>query len=214
MDWLFSDRSEAGFRLAQVLHRMQLPAPVVLALPRGGVPVAIPVAQVLGAPLDLMLVRKIGAPIQPEVAVAAVGNNAGAIIEINDRMMTDTGTPAAYVYAQVSTELLEIERRRLLYLNNRPALPVQHRTAILVDDGMATGTTVRAALRVLRDRRPQRIVLALPVAPASELAGVKPLVDDVVCLAALDDFGAVGMYYRHFDQVSDEEVVAMMKPFL
>ncbi len=167
----FADRATAGRALAAQLLRLHLPAPiVVLALPRGGVPVAAEVARALGAPLDLLLVRKIGVPWQRELAVAAVVEGDPPQIVVEEDVQRSAGVDAQYIEAQAASELREIARRRQAYLRGRAAVDVGGRTAIVVDDGIATGTTVRAALRALRRRHPARLVLAVPVAPADTRA--------------------------------------------
>lgn len=208
---LFDDRIDAGRQLAQALQRLKLRDPVVVALPRGGVPVAAEVARALHAPLDLQLVRKIGAPGQPELAIAAVADGAVPTLEIDDSTLAYSGSSVEHVQREVPAQLKEIDRRRQLYLKGRAPLPVQGRTVVLVDDGIATGTSVRAALAALRHRHPARLVLAVPVAPAEEVARLRSEVDDLVCLLEPTSFWAVGAHYRHFDQTSDEEVVALME---
>ncbi|MEW6703664.1 MAG: phosphoribosyltransferase family protein [Pseudomonadota bacterium] len=210
---VFEDRADAGRQLAARLRQLQLDEPVVLALPRGGVPVAAEVARALKAPLDLLLVRKIGAPAQPELAVAAVADGGEPALEIDEETLALSGTPRDYVHHEVPRQLREIERRRRLYLGARVPLELQGRTAVLVDDGIATGTTVRAAITALRWRKPARIVLAVPVAPAEELPRLRGEVDELVCLSAPEFFGAVGSHYRDFAQTSDEEVMALMHEF-
>ena len=207
----FADRADAGRRLADALRPLLLVDPVVLALPRGGVPVAAEVARALGAPLDLLLVRKIGAPGQPELAVAAVADAPEPVLELDDETLAMSGADLRYVQAQVPAQRAEIERRRGLYLQGRAPLPLAGRTAVLVDDGIATGTTVRAALRALRQRRPARLVLAVPVAPPSEVLRLRGQVDELVCLLQPAWFGAVGAFYRDFDQTRDDEVIALMR---
>jgi len=211
MELLFDDRADAGRRLAEALRRMSLPDPVVLALPRGGVPVAAEVARALAAPLDLILVRKIGAPGWPELAIAAVADGPEPAVEFDPRTLAVSGCSASYVWQQVPEHLKEIERRRALYMRGRPPLALAGKTALLVDDGIATGTTMRAAIRSVRYRLPARIVIAVPVAPAEEIARLRHEVDDVVCLSQPEAFGAVGEHYRHFGQTSDDEVVACME---
>ncbi|HEX5687390.1 MAG TPA: phosphoribosyltransferase family protein [Ideonella sp.] len=211
MEWLFEDRVDAGRRLARALLQRGIADPVVLALPRGGVPVAAEVAKALKAPLDLLLVRKIGAPDQPELAVAAVADGAEPALAIDEQTLALCGTSLEYVTGELPAHIKEIERRRALYLKGRPPVPVDGKTVVLVDDGIATGTTVRAAIRALRQRHPARVVLAVPVAPATEVQALRAEVDDLVCLETLDWFGAVGAHYRHFGQTSDEEVVALLK---
>jgi putative phosphoribosyl transferase len=202
----FKDRATAGAGLASRLIAMDVSQPVVLALPRGGVPVARQVADALHAPLDLVLVRKIGVPWQPELAAAAVVDGEEANVVLNEEVMGLTEIGMDQIQARANEELLEIERRRTVYLGDRAPVPLEGRTAILVDDGIATGTTVRAAVVALRRRNPSRIVLAVPVAAAETLAALRGLVDDIVCLATPEPFGAIGYYYRDFHQLSDKEV--------
>ena len=207
MNDVFADRSAAGRQLAHALAQRKLPDPVVLALPRGGVPVAVAVALALHAPLDLLIVRKIGAPGNPELAVGAIADGAEAAV-VDRESLALTGTPQAYVDRQAKAERQEIARRRALYLQGRPPLPVKGRTAIVVDDGLATGSTARAAVRALRERKPARVVLAVPVAPSAAVAELLPEVDELVCLCTPEFFGAVGAHYADFRQVQDEEVIA------
>jgi putative phosphoribosyl transferase len=201
---MFRDRTDAGRQLAQVLAAKSLPDPVVLALPRGGVPVASEVARVLKAPLDLLLVRKIGAPFQRELAVAAVAE--GGALAINEDVLDAVGVDRGYVERQAQAEVNEIARRRTLYVGSRAAVPVEGRSAIVIDDGIATGATMRAALRLLHERKPARIVLAVPVAPPDCIESMRALVDDLVCLQTPPHFHAVGAHYVEFDQVDDETV--------
>ena len=207
----FADRSEAGRQLAQRLAAMNLAKPVVLALPRGGVPVGAQIARVLGAPLDLLLVRKIGVPWQPELAVAAVIDGERPDVVIDETIQREAGIPTEYIDKQASQQLEEIERRRRLYLGERPAVRVEGCTAIVVDDGIATGTSMRAALRALRRRTPARLVLAVPVAPPETLARLRAEVDDIVCLAQPTPFMAIGPYYEDFHQLADSEVTSTMR---
>ncbi len=196
-----------GARLAA----LQLADPVVLALPRGGVPVALEVARALDAPLDLLLVRKIGVPWQPELAVAAVMDGAEPVVVVERHIQAETGVKQEYIEQRAKEELAEIERRRRTYLADRTPVPVAGRTAIVVDDGIATGTTMRAALKGLRRRNPARLVLAVPVAPPDTINELRQEVDDVVCLAQPSFFGAIGYFYRDFHQLSDDEVITLMR---
>jgi putative phosphoribosyl transferase len=207
---MFMDRADAGRQLAQALMPLGLQDPVVLALPRGGVPVAAEVARRLRAPMDLLLVRKIGATMQPELAVGAVADADEPVIEIDDETMGATGDTPERIRREAAAQLVEIQRRRALYLQGRALLDVQRRPVVLVDDGIATGTTVRAAIRALRRRGPARVVLAVPVAPASEVERLRAEVDDLVCLQSPSRFGAVGQYYADFSQTTDDEVRALM----
>jgi len=207
----FSDRSAAGRLLGERLRALHLRAPlVVLALPRGGVPVGAAVAQALQAPLDLLLVRKIGAPWQPELALAAVVEGDPPDIVIDEDVQRGIGAHSEYIDAQAKLQLREIARQRQAYLSGRPAVPVQGSTVIVVDDGIATGTTVRAALKALRRRRPAALVLAVPVAPGDTLEQLRGEVDQVVCLDTPFPFFAVGEHYVRFHQVEDDEVVAAL----
>lgn len=208
---MFLDRAEAGRRLADALLKRADPDPVVLALPRGGVPVAAEVARVLKAPLDLVMVRKIGVPHQPELAVGAVVNGDRPEIVVNDDVARFTGLTRAEVEAMAVPQLDEIRRRRALYLAGRAAVPLAGRTAIVVDDGVATGATMRAALRAVRRQGPALVVLAVPVASKEALAGLGEEADAVVCLEVPDPFFAVGVHYSHFGQTGDDEVVALLR---
>ncbi len=210
--WLFASREDAGRQLGDRLRAMSVIDPLVMALPRGGVPVAVEVAEALQAPLDLVLVRKIGVPWQPELAAAAVVDGERPDLVLNGPVMAAAGLRDRDVEVLMRDHLVEIERRRRMYLGGRAPKAVVGRTVIVVDDGIATGTTVRAALTALRRRNPKRLVLAVPVAPEHTIAELTPLVDDVVCLARPRDFWAVGAYYADFHQVEDEEVVAAMSP--
>jgi len=213
MRQLFSDRGQAGRALAQELAKLQLPAPVVLALPRGGVPVAAEIARELGAPLDLLLVRKIGVPWQPELAVAAIVDGQDQELVIDEDTRAASGVSRSYIETQAKEQMREIERRRHLYLGDRAPIPVSKRTAIVVDDGIATGTSMRAALKALRRREPAELVLAVPVAPPDTIATLRREVDRVVCLAEPDPFYAVGVHYADFHQIEDEEVLAILASF-
>ena len=207
----FKNRDQAGRALAARLADEHLPGPiVVLALPRGGVPVAVPVSERLNAPLDLLLVRKIGAPWQSELAVAAVVDGGQPEIVIDEETSAATGASRAYIDAQAQIEWREIERRRALYLRGRTPLPVRGATVIVVDDGIATGTTVRAALKALRRRGAARLVLAVPVAPHDTLTQLRREVDSIICLAEPSPFRAIGLHYEEFNQLSDEEVMAAL----
>ncbi len=205
----FVDRREAGRLLGQRLAGMALTSPVVvLALPRGGVPVGAEVARALGAPLDLLLVRKIGVPWQRELALAAVVDGDEPQVVVDDEVQRASGVERAYIDAEAVRELREIERRRRVYLHGRAPLSLAGATAVVVDDGIATGTSVRAALKALRQRFPARLVLAVPVAPADTLLALRPEVDDLVCLAQPEPFHAIGLHYEDFHQLDDAEVLA------
>jgi putative phosphoribosyl transferase len=212
MSRAFADRAEAGRALAKRLADERFEGPVVvLALPRGGVPIGAEVARVLGAPLDLLLVRKIGAPWQPELAVAAVVDGERPEIVIDEETCASTGVDRDYIDAQAKRELSEIERRRSVYLQGRSPLSVHGATAILVDDGLATGTTARAALKALRRRQPAHLVLAVPVAPCEAVAALRGEVDQLICLVQPSPFHAIGLHYLDFHQVNDDEVLAALR---
>jgi putative phosphoribosyl transferase len=207
----FATRGEAGRALARRLLAAAFTPPlVVLALPRGGVPVAAEVARALGAPLDLLLVRKIGAPWQPELAVAALVDGDPPDIVVDEETSRLTGVDRTYIEEQAAHEMHEIERRRAVYLRGRTPVPVAGATVIVIDDGVATGTTIRAAMKALRRRHPARLVLAVPVAPADTVAALRGEADEVICLAQPEPFHAIGLHYGDFHQVSDAEVLAAL----
>lgn len=207
----FANRSAAGRVLAQAVAALEIPGePVVLALPRGGVPVAVEVARALRAPLDLVFVRKIGAPGQPELAAAAVVDGSAPEVVVNENVVAFAGVTEAYLEAAAEAELREIERRRVLYLKGSQRPPLEGRTLIVIDDGVATGASIRAALLALRRKRPATLILAVPVAPADTLELLRREADQVICLATPSPFYAIGAYYRDFHQVSDSEVIALM----
>lgn len=208
----FRDRREAGRALGARLVRMNLIDPVVLALPRGGVPVAEEIAGALRAPLDLIFVRKIGVPGHPEYAAAAFVDGERGEIVANPGALSLPGVSQEYLDAQAARSRAEIERRRGRYLPaGFRAPPVAGKTVVLVDDGIATGASIRAALVALARYAPARTVVAVPVAPSDVARRLARAVDDVVCLLAVDDFEAVGAFYDDFRQVSDDEVVAIMQ---
>ena len=212
---MFSNRKEAGERLAGELARLfadepGLAPPVVLALPRGGLPIGFEIARRLDAPLDLVLVRKIGAPMQPELAAGAIVDGETPELVLNEEVVRHAGLGEAEIEAAKSRELAEIERRREFYLGGREPLPVAGRTAIVVDDGIATGATMRAAVRAMRRRGPDCLVLAVPVAARDTIASFKGEVDRVVCLEAPAMFWAVGAYYSDFRQTTDDEVKRLL----
>lgn len=183
---------------------------MVFALPRGGVPVAAPIAEMLGAPLDLVLARKIGAPFQPELAMGAVANGGSHVVVRNEDVIATAGVDEAQFDAACRRELEEIERRRRRYLGTRRPSEVAGRVAIVVDDGVATGATMRAALRAIRARQPAALVLAVPVAPPDTLDALKAEVDETVCLEVHAAFGAIGYFYADFHQLDDDEVIAIL----
>ena len=206
----FSDRTDAGRKLAVALAQYKDAAPVVLALPRGGVPVAAEVASALSAPLDLVLVRKIGVPSQPELAMGAVVDGPEPVTVRKEDVIGLAGVSAAEFAAVRDQELAEIRRRRTLYFGDRPHPDLAGRCAIVIDDGIATGATVRAALRAVRARGPKRLVLAVPVAATDTLATLNAEADAIVCLEDHRWLGAIGFFYSDFRQISDDEVIAAL----
>jgi len=207
---LFRDRQDAGRRLAAALKDFKGRNCVVLALPRGGVPVAAEIACELNAPMELLLVRKIGAPHQPELAIGSVIDGEAPIIVRDDRLMWLTGTGSRQFDQICAREITEIERQRNLYIGKRSPTTVGGRIAIVVDDGLATGNTMRVALQAVRQRKPEMLVMAVPVAPAGTLEKFRGDADHIVCLETPVPFGAVGQFYDDFSPVSDEEVIDLM----
>jgi len=206
----FRNRAEAGRRLAERLASFRSRDPAVLALPRGGVPVAYEIAKALQAPLDLVLVRKIGAPGHAEFGLGAVVDGAHPQVVLNEEVVAQLDVPPAYIEAETERQLQEIERRRARYLHGRRPIDVEGRTTIVVDDGIATGGTVRAALQGLARARPAHLALAVPVAPADTIEQLRSQADEIVCLLTPEPFYAVGMHYQDFTQTSDAEVIALL----
>jgi putative phosphoribosyl transferase len=208
---VFCDRAEAGRRLAERLLSLKATDPVVFALPRGGVPVAVPIAKVLEAPLDILLVRKIGAPGQPELALGAVVEGKPPQTVMNSEIIRALGLASGYVEQEVARQLQEIERRRRLWAGRYSPTVPHGRTIILVDDGIATGATVRSALLALQLAGAARRVLAVPVAPRGVATALRSLCDDVVCLTEPPLLGSVGAFYNDFRQLADEEVISLLE---
>lgn len=206
----FRDRIDAGRRLARALLHLKEARPIVLGLPRGGVPVAFEVAAALAAPLDVVLVRKIGAPGQPELGLGAVVDGAEPQIVLNEELVQLVRPGRAYLEAEERRQLAEIERRRALYRPDGAPLSLAGRTAIVVDDGIATGGTMKAVLLALKSAGVYRVALAVPVAPPDTLQELAPLADEVVCLMSPEPFYSVGSHYRDFAQTTDEEVIHLL----
>jgi putative phosphoribosyl transferase len=209
----FRSRTEAGQKLAAALAGYRNQDPVILALPRGGVPVAAEVASALNAPLDLILVRKVGVPFEPELAMGAIVDGGSPLIVRNEDVIRHAGVEEADFNAVCDAEFSEIERRRKRYIGTRDRTKVEGCTAIVIDDGIATGATMRAALRATRMRKPKRLVLGVPVAPTESLVELRRETDDVICLEEYEAFGAIGFYYADFRQVPDEEVIEILKRY-
>lgn len=206
----FVDRTDAGRQLAKALAAYKDKRAIVLALPRGGVPVAAEIARALDAPLDLILVRKIGVPFQPELAMGAVVDGKEPIVVRNEDVIALTGVGEQEFNAVRDKQLAEIDRRRKLYLGDRPHPDLAGRVVIVVDDGIATGATTRAALQATRMRKPEKLVLAVPVAPTETLEKLRAEADEIVCLEDHEQFGAIGLFYSDFTQVEDREVTDIL----
>jgi putative phosphoribosyl transferase len=206
----FRDRKDAGRRLAKRLERYREESPIVLALPRGGVPVAYEISRALHAPLDVFLSRKLGAPGREEFGIGAVAQ--GGVRLLNERAVEALEIPKEYIERAAKEETEEIERRlRLLRGEGRPDPEVEGRTVILVDDGIATGVTVRAAIEALRQLHPRRLVLAVPVCAEQTTETLRSEVDELICLEAPSNLMAISLWYRNFEQTSDEEVIELLE---
>jgi putative phosphoribosyl transferase len=206
---LFRDRKDAGLRLAERLARYRDEDSVVLALPRGGVPVGYEVARALKVPLDVFIARKLGAPNQPELGIGAVAQDGSRVL--NERIVEEIGVSEEYIERVAAEETKEAERRIKLFRGERPEPEVRERTAILVDDGIATGVTTRAAIEALRRRDPRRLVLAVPVCTTYTAESLRREVDELICLEAPSNLMAIGLWYRYFEQTSDEEVIDLLE---
>lgn len=207
---LFADRAEAGRLLAAKIAALKLERPVVYALPRGGAPVAFEIAKAIGAPLDLVLVRKIGVPSQPELAVGSIVDGERPDIIVNQNIVAAAGVSEAAFKAIAARELAEIERRRVLYGAHRQPVRAEGRSVVLVDDGVATGASMRAAITAMRRRRPRLLIAAAPVAAPDTARDLACAADRFICLAAPSAFGGVGAFYRDFHQLEDAEVLKVL----
>lgn len=207
----FSDRSEAGRRLAERLLRFKDQDPIVLALPRGGVPVGFEICRALAAPLDLIFVRKIGVPYQEELAIGAIADGEHPELVTDPALIANLDVSPEYLEQAKHKALQEIERRRHAWFGTYQPMEIAGKTAIVVDDGVATGATMQVALRATRQRKPARLVLAVPVAPPASLKKLRHEADETVCLDTPSDFFAVGQFYRDFPQLDDAEVIALLQ---
>jgi putative phosphoribosyl transferase len=206
---IFRDRADAGRRLAQKLASYKDSGAMVLALPRGGVPVAIEVARALNAPLDVFVVRKLGVPGHEELAMGAIAS--GGLRVLNEETIAQLGIDRETVEAVTASELAELHRREAEYRDGRPPPHVTGKTVILIDDGLATGASMYAAILALRTAKPQQIVVAVPVAPAETCASLAREVDEIVCAATPEPFRGVGAWYGDFRQIGDQEVREMLR---
>lgn len=207
---LFEDRRDAGHRLAQALRKYRSHDAVVLALPPGGVPVAHEVAKALHAPLDLLFVRRFGAPDHPDLYLGAVVDGPKPQLVVNDELLRALAPPPEFLAGEQQRHRSAIEQQRMLYLNGRPPLALRGRTVIIVDDGVTTGIGVRSALKAIDRSGPEWLVLAIPLAPPPVLLDLQSVADEVVCLSSPEPFLAVGNYYNDFTATSDEEVIALL----
>jgi putative phosphoribosyl transferase len=205
----FRNRRDAGRQLAAALASYANDKPLILGLPRGGVPVAAELARALDAPLDVWAVRKLGAPGRPELGMGAIAEGGGSDVDPTTLRLLDVSPET--LDAIVARERLELDRRSTLFRSGRPLPDVRGRTVILVDDGVATGGTARAAIRAIRAQDPARLVLAVPVASPDALAALEPEVDEILCLFTPPDFRAVGAWYEDFSQTTDDEVVDLLR---
>jgi putative phosphoribosyl transferase len=208
---LFRDRIEAGRRLGQRLKREAIGGPdvLVLALPRGGVPVGFAITQILNADLDILLVRKLGVPGHEELAMGAIAS--GGIRVLNDALISDLGISMTVIDRVTAREQQEIQRREQLYRDGRPALPIKDRIVILVDDGLATGASMLAAARAARAQQPERAIVAVPVASRDACEEFQQYVDEVICAETPEPFYSVGSWYEDFSQTSDAEVRELLQ---
>ena len=208
---MFRNRKEAGQQLADCLRRRQLHNPLVLAIPRGGVAVGAVLAHELGAELDVVLSRKLRAPMQPEFAIGAISE--GGEVHLNSHAEEALGVSQDYLSRERRDQLAEIGWRKELFRHVRPKAEIAGRSVIVTDDGIATGSTMIAALQSLRPQFPHEVIVAVPVASPDRLHQVRRWCDDVVCLLAPDEFFAIGQFYKNFDPVEDEEVVRLLREF-
>ena len=205
----FKNRGEAAKKLAGELLEYRWKNPVILAIPRGGVVIAYEIAKALNAPLDLIIPRKIGAPGNPELAIGAVTEDGTTIL--NQRLIDDLRIPKDFIELEKADQIQEIRRRTKVYRGDLPPLDLKNKTVILVDDGIATGATMKAAIQSVRRQKPSSIIVAVPVAPPDTVNELKKEVDKLVCPIVFEPFFAIGQFYEDFNQVSDEEVIKLLK---
>jgi putative phosphoribosyl transferase len=208
---LFHDRDEAGWQLVERLRGSRVEKPLVLAIPRGGIEVGAAIARGLGAELDVVLSRKLRSPHQPELAIGAVTENGEVYLNHFASAMTDVGS--SFIEAERRRQLDEIERRKTAIRSVRPRAEIAGRTVILTDDGIATGATMIAALKMVRAAGAREIIVAVPVGAPDRIDALRSLCDRIVCLHEPIDFWAVGQFYRHFEQVSDTRVVELLREY-
>ena len=205
---MYRDRTEAGKELAQSLYKYKGEDLIILAIPRGGVVVAKEVAEALDAPMDLIIPRKIGAPSNKELAIGAVVDRDHAIID--RELAARLNVSDEYLRREIDRQVDEIKRRRLMYMGSQEESDLKDKVAILVDDGLATGSTAKAAIKLVRSMKPKKLIIAIPVGPKDTVALLENMVDEVICLDSPASFYAVGQVYEDFEQVTDDEVVVVL----
>ncbi|MFS8116216.1 phosphoribosyltransferase family protein [Rhizobium jaguaris] len=211
---MFEDRTEAGQKLSEALYHYRDHDVVVLGLPRGGIPVAFEIAKALHAPMDIVLVRKIGVPAEPEVAMGAVVDGIHPHIFRNEAVIRRACVTEKVFLTVAAEELREIAKRKAVFKDILPRRDIKGKTVILVDDGLATGSTIKAALSAIKGSGVCRTVIAVPVAPASAISALESEADEIICLEAAHFFRGVGDFYRHFPQLSDDDVIEYLRPQL
>lgn len=207
----FQDRKEAGRRLGKILKKYKFESPIILAIPRGGVVVGFEVAKLLKAPLDVIIARKVGVPTQPELGMGAVAE--GGVKILDKDLIEQIRIPRGSVNEVIAKERAEIKRRRSLYRGNKPITNIENRVVILVDDGLATGVSARAAIESIKKLRPKKIIFAAPVCAKESEQNLRHLVDELFCILIPPGFDSVGRWYQNFDQVTDEEVKELLKSY-
>lgn len=206
---LYKDRFDAGHKLAEKLIKYKDENPIIIALPRGGVVIGYEAAKMLNAPMDIIVTRKIGAPFQPEFGIGAIAPNGIKILDTET--VRFLGISEAEIEKIIEQETIEMNRRIKLYRENLPELHLSKKTVIIVDDGLATGVTARAAILAIKQMNPEKVILAVPVSPPDTAEKFRREVDEFICLNEPPDFYAIGAYYENFEQVSDEEVINLLR---